>query len=113
MEQQKAKPNFSLSNIEVEYMVVTHTMKETLWFWTFNINLKETWTNSTIIYCENQSAIALTLNLKYHARTKHIEIYYYFVREKVASKDVMLQYYQIEEMIVAVFTKRLPKEKHH
>ncbi len=68
--------------------------------------MRETQTNSTIIYCDNQSAIALTLNLKYHARTKHIEIYYHFVRKKVASKDVMLQYYPIEEMIVDVFTKK-------
>jgi hypothetical protein len=66
--------------------------------------LKETQTNSTIIYCDNQNAIAFTLNLKYHAQTKHIEIYYHFGREKVASKDVMLQYYLAKEMIADVFT---------
>jgi hypothetical protein len=79
----------------------------------FYVDLRETQTNSIIIYCDNQSAIALTLNLKYHARTKHIEIYYHFVRKNISFKDVMLQYYPIEEMITNVFTKKMPKVKHH
>jgi len=79
----------------------------------FYVDLRETQTNSIIIYCDNQSAIAFTLNLKYHARTKHIEIYYHFVRKNISFKDVMLQYYPIEEMITNVFTKKMPKVKHH
>jgi predicted P-loop ATPase/GTPase len=107
LEQQKEKHNFALSSIKVGYMVSTHTIRQIIGFEL----LMQIWGNLNKFhnyYCDNQSAIALILNLRYH-----IQIYYHFLRKKVASKDVMLQYYPTEEMITDVFTKRLPKEKYH
>ncbi len=75
--------------------------------------MRKTQTHSTIIYCDNQSAIAFTLNPKYNAHTKHIEIYYHFIQDKVTSKEVLLQYFPTKEMIFDIFTKGLPKDKRH
>ena len=46
----------------------------------------------TIIFCDNQSCIALTQNLKFYARTKHVEIHHHFVCEKMLSGDVEIKH---------------------
>ncbi len=63
-------------------MAMTHRMKEPIWLWTLFADLKKTQTHSKLIYCDNQSGIALTFNPKYRAHTKHIEIYYDFSFKK-------------------------------
>lgn len=37
-----------------------------------------------ILFCDNISAVYLSVNLVFHAHTKHIELYCHFVLEKVA-----------------------------
>ncbi|GMF43613.1 unnamed protein product [Phytophthora lilii] len=44
------------------------------------------------IYEDNQGSIALAKNPEFHKRTKHIDIRYHFVREKVEDGQVVLQY---------------------
>ena len=43
-----------------------------------------------ILWCDNISALALASNPVFHARTKHIEVDYHFVREKVLRRDLLL-----------------------
>jgi len=38
--------------------------------------------NSTIIYLDSQSAIALRENPKYHSRNKYVDIIYHFIKQK-------------------------------
>jgi len=39
-----------------------------------------------IIYYDNISSILLGNNPVYHARTKHIDVHYHFIREKVLTR---------------------------
>ena len=39
--------------------------------------------DAVVIYCDKISNIMLANNPVYHARTKHIEVHYHFVREKI------------------------------
>ena len=45
-----------------------------------------------------------------HSKTKNISIKYHMLREKVAKKEIKLQYVSTKEKIADIFTKPLPKE---
>ena len=64
---------------------------------------------ATLIYEDNQGAIELSKNPKHHNRTKHIDISYHFVHEKVASNEIAAEYCPSEEMLADIMTKGLPK----
>ncbi len=64
-----------------------------------------------VIYCDNISSILLANNLVYHARTKHIEVHYHFIREKVLTKEIGLIHVNTEDQVVDIFTKALGTDK--
>jgi len=66
----------------------------------------------TVLYSNNQSAIILTRDAQFHARSKHFDVQNHFVREKVESGVVDIIYVPTNDNIADVFTKALPKPKH-
>ncbi len=64
-----------------------------------------------IIYCDNISSILLANNPIYHARTKHIEVHYHFIREKIITKEIDLIHVNIENQVANIFTKALGTNK--
>jgi hypothetical protein len=61
------------------------------------------------IYCDNQRAIALASNNRFHGHTKHIDLRYpsHFVRTLIRSKDFVHQYIPTDENLANTFTKPL------
>jgi hypothetical protein len=53
-------------------------------------------------------ATYLSANPVFHARTKHIEIYYHFVRERVANNRLAIKFISTKDQIADGFTKALP-----
>jgi len=64
-------------------------------------------TQATSLMCDNQSSIKLTKSHVFHARTKHIEVQYHFIREKVLSREVKLTDVSTNEQLANMFTKPL------
>ncbi len=64
-----------------------------------------------VIYCDNINSILLANNLVYHARTKHIEVHYHFIREKVLAKEIDLIHVSTENQIADIFTKAVGTDK--
>ncbi len=60
-----------------------------------------------VIYCDNISSILLTNNPIYSVRTKHINVQYHFIREKVLRREINLIHVSIEDQVVDIFTKAL------
>ena len=74
-------------------------------------DLQEEVSDTTTIYFDNLSSIQLAKNPVFHARTKHIEVHYHFVRERVLSGEVQLQYVPTDQQAADIFTKPLGLDK--
>jgi hypothetical protein len=62
---------------------------------------------TTLVYCDNVSAVYLSTNPVQHQRTKHMEIDLHFVRKRVASGDVWVLSVPTTLQFADIFTKGL------
>jgi hypothetical protein len=84
----KRQPVVSRSSAEVEYRAVANGVAEAAWLRQLLAELHSTLSRSTLVYCDNVSAVYLSTNPVQHQRTKHVEIDLHFVRDRVAVGDV-------------------------
>ena len=49
-------------------------------------------TPATLLLCDNQGAITLVSNLKFHRRTKHIDVKYHFTRENLDTQFIRVDF---------------------
>ena len=64
------------------------------------------------LYYHNMSNIHLARNPVFHACTKHIEVHYHFIRERVQAGDVDLQHISTNLHTTNIFTKALGADMH-
>ena len=102
----------TLSIAEAEYVAATHAAKEAKWLQKLIKQLFPHLLNlPTTLHCDNQSAIKLATTENYHARTKHLDDRYFFIRDLISKGVINLVYCPTEEMLADMFTKALPKWK--
>ena len=61
----------------------------------------------TVIRCDNQSCVQMSMNPVHHDRTKHVEMRYHYVRDMVQRRVVELQFVPTDEQVADVLTKLL------
>ena len=88
VELQEATNNCTVST-EIEYLGAVVATCETVWLKRLLEDLQVV-SDTTKIYYDYLSNIQLAKNPVFHARTKHIEVHYHFVRRRVLSGDVEL-----------------------
>lgn len=103
----KKQTTVARSSTEAEYRALAHTATDLSWIQQLMGELQLPIFTPFTIWCDNMSAIALAHNPVFHARTKHIEVDYHFLRDKVLQKQLHIQHIGTHDQLVDLFTKPL------
>ena len=98
--------------VEAEYMANSHSTKEAIWLRQLMADVRCTQHDGTTIMCDNQGSMLLAKNPTHHSRTKHIDVQYNFIREKLEMKVIELKYCPTEHMEADVLTKGVTRDRH-
>jgi hypothetical protein len=108
----KRQPSVALSTCEAEYMALCESVKEVIWLRMLLDELGLPQVNPSKILEDNQGCIKLAENPVVHGRSKHIDVRYHFIRERVRKvRDVVLEYCSTNDMVADILTKPLDREK--
>ena len=80
----------ALLSTEAEYIAETHAVKEGIWLKSFVKEIVEKEGGAFTIMADNQGAISLAKDNKFHAHTKHIDLQYHFVHEVVEDEKIKM-----------------------
>jgi hypothetical protein len=103
----KKQPVVARSSTEAEYRSMALTVTEMYWLRMLFKELHIPLLSTPCLWVDNIGALALSSNPVYHARTKHIEVDYHFIREKIFNKDIVARYISTHEQPSDIFTKGL------
>lgn len=107
----KKQKTVSRSSTESEYKALADTVAEVTWLESLLRELRIPPTTPPVLWCDNLGATYLSANPVFHARTKHVEVDFHFVREKVANKKLSVQHISTDDQIADVFTKPLTSQR--
>jgi histone deacetylase 1/2 len=104
----RKQATMSRSSTEAEYKALVNATAEVMWIQTILMELGVRAPRAAKLWCDNIGAKYLSANPVFHARTKHIEVDFHFVRERVARKLLDIGYISTKDQIADGFTKPLP-----
>ncbi|GJY27269.1 retrovirus-related pol polyprotein from transposon TNT 1-94 [Tanacetum coccineum] len=101
----------AMSSVRVQSMVaISASCAQVMWMRTqlqdYGFNY-----NKIPLYCDSQSAIAISCNPVQHSRTKHIHTRYHFIKEQVENGIIELYFVRTEYQLADMFTKALPEDR--
>nr|GEX72685.1 retrovirus-related Pol polyprotein from transposon TNT 1-94 [Tanacetum cinerariifolium] len=100
----------SMSSAEAEYVSLSTCCTQVLWMRT-QLTDYGFYFDKIPMYCDSKAAIAISCNPVQHLRTKHIDVRYHFIKEKVKKGIVKLFFVGTEYQLADLFTKVLPEER--
>jgi hypothetical protein len=99
------------SSTEAEYKALANATAEVIWVQTLLQELGVPQPRAACLWCDNIGATYLSANQVFNARTKHIEVDYHFVRERVAKKLLDIRFIPSGDQLADGFTKSLSTRK--
>jgi hypothetical protein len=97
----------SRSSTEAEYKALANATVEIIWIQTLLLEIGIQPPRKVKLWCDNMRSKYLTANPVFHARTKHIEVDYHFVRERVIRGLLDIEHVSIRDQVADGFTKPL------
>ena len=115
----KLQRTVALSTMESEYMALSISVKEALWFSKLFRELcgiqgqrLPSFPQIITVSTDNTAALILSKNPEQHAKAKHIDIQYHFIRDEYENRRILLTQIPTKENRADIFTKPLPRILH-
>ncbi|PKU73727.1 putative mitochondrial protein [Dendrobium catenatum] len=105
--QVKKQKTVARSSTEVEYRALATAAADIIWLRHLLPEFHIAVNSPTALFCDNISSIALANNHVFHARTKHIEIDFYFVCECIKNNQLQVLHILSIDQLADLFTKAL------
>jgi hypothetical protein len=103
----RKQPTVSRSSTEAEYKVIANVAAEIMWIQTLLDELGIPHPSTASVWCDNLGATYLSANPVFHARTKHIEVDYHFIREQLTRKQLNIRFISTKDQLTDGFTKAM------
>ncbi|KAJ9535546.1 hypothetical protein OSB04_un001319 [Centaurea solstitialis] len=100
----------SLSTAEAEYVAAASCCSQIIWMRTQLRDYGFKF-DKIPIYCDSNSAIAISCNPVQHTKTKHIDIRYHFIKDHVEKGTIELYFVNTEFQLADLFTKALDEKR--
>ena len=102
------------STTEAEYIAASEAAKEAVWIKKFITELKvfPAIKNNIVMYCDNTGAIAQSKEPRSHQKSKYILRRFYFNRDIVKRKEVIIEKILTEDNLADSLTKGITQQKH-
>nr|XP_016488492.1 PREDICTED: uncharacterized mitochondrial protein AtMg00810-like [Nicotiana tabacum] len=108
----KKQCTISRSSAEVEYRSMAAAVSEILWLTGLCKELGAEVELPVELHCDSKAAIQITANPIFYERTKHIEMYLHFIRERIQQGVVKTRYVMSKDQEADLFTKALERSQH-
>jgi hypothetical protein len=105
----KLQPVVTRSTTEAEYLAAGAAGMEICWMQNLLKELGYTPSAPSKLFMDNQLAMSVAKNLEHHGRMKHLDLCYYWLRDKVAENRIQPIYLKTEDMPADLLTKPLAK----
>ncbi|WKA00618.1 hypothetical protein VitviT2T_018956 [Vitis vinifera] len=101
------------STMEAEFISCFEATSHGVWLKSFisGLRVMDSISRPLSIYCDNSAAVFMAKNNKSGSRSKHIDIKYLAIRERVKEKKVVIEHISTELMIADPLTKGMPPLK--
>ena len=98
------------STMEAEYVTCYEATCQAMWLkkLIFGFHIVESISKPLVIYCDNTVVVRFSQNNRSATRSKHFDIKYLFVREKVREFQTRIEYTATKHMLADPLTKDLP-----
>jgi hypothetical protein len=93
----KKQSSVSLSIAEVEYVAATTCCTQVIWMKQTLTDIQVEYDEPIPIYYDKKSIINISKNPVIHSKTKNIPIKYHFLWERVAEKNIRVEYVGTKE----------------
>ena len=104
----KKQDTVSCCSTESEYRALATTAAKLVWIRQVLKDLGIFLSFSPKLWCDNVSTLAIASNPVFHDRTKHVEVDYHFVCERVLRRDLQIRYVATGDQLADIFSKSLP-----